>query len=67
MAEKLVQHRHCQKCLKAIPLGEEYCNDECKDQWNLMIKANRRKNIMTMIWMAISVFVLVFILAYSYN
>jgi predicted nucleic acid-binding Zn ribbon protein len=32
-----------------------------------MIKANRRKNIMTMIWMAISVFVLVFIWAYSYN
>jgi hypothetical protein len=30
-----------------------------------MIKANRRKNIMTWIWMAISVFVLVFILAYS--
>ena len=42
MAEKLVQHRHCQMCLKAIPLSEEYCNDECKEKWDQLIKANKK-------------------------
>jgi predicted nucleic acid-binding Zn ribbon protein len=55
MAEKLVQHRHCQTCLKAIPLGEEFCNDECKENWNLMIKANKKKNLIVMIWMIVIV------------
>ncbi len=55
MAEKLVQHRHCQTCLKATPLGEEFCNDECKENWKLMIKANKKKNLIVMVWMVVIV------------
>ncbi len=55
MAEKLVQHRHCQSCLKAIPIGEEYCSDACKDDWNDLVKANKKKNLMAIVWMAVVV------------
>jgi predicted nucleic acid-binding Zn ribbon protein len=63
MAEKLVQHRHCQMCLKAIPLGEEYCNDECKENWNKLIKANKKKNLIVMVWMVVIVIFAVLILS----
>jgi predicted nucleic acid-binding Zn ribbon protein len=51
MAEKLIQHRHCQVCLKAIPIGEEFCNEECKDKWARIIKANKKKNLIWMMMM----------------
>jgi predicted nucleic acid-binding Zn ribbon protein len=65
MAEKLVQHRHCQMCLKATPLGEEYCSEECKDNWNKLIKQNKRKNVIVWIWMMVAVIVLIFIMMVS--
>jgi predicted nucleic acid-binding Zn ribbon protein len=55
MAEKLVQHRHCQSCLKAIPIGEEYCSDECKANWDQLVKANKKKNLMAIVWMVVVV------------
>jgi predicted nucleic acid-binding Zn ribbon protein len=55
MAEKVVQHRHCQTCLKAIPIEEEFCNDECKEKWNQLIKANKKKNLIVLLWMVIVV------------
>ncbi|UCE74971.1 MAG: DUF2116 family Zn-ribbon domain-containing protein [Methanomassiliicoccales archaeon] len=64
MAEKLVQHRHCQMCLKATPLGEEFCNDDCKEKWNQLIKANKKKNLMVMVWMVIVVIFAVLILSF---
>ncbi len=61
MAEKLVQHRHCQSCLKAVPLGVEFCNDECKDKWNQLIRANKKKNLIMIVWMVLVViFVMIF-------
>jgi predicted nucleic acid-binding Zn ribbon protein len=64
MAEKLVQHRHCQSCLKAIPLGEDYCNDECKEKWNQLIKANKKKNLIVIVWMVVFViFAMIFMSA----
>lgn len=64
MAEKLVQHRHCQMCLKATPLGEEFCNDDCKEKWNQLIKANKKKNLIVMVWMVIVVIFAVLILSF---
>ncbi|MEE9152381.1 MAG: DUF2116 family Zn-ribbon domain-containing protein [Thermoplasmata archaeon] len=65
MAEKLVQHRHCQMCLKAIPLGEEYCNDECKENWKQLIKANKKKNLIMILWMAVVVIFAILILSFG--
>jgi predicted nucleic acid-binding Zn ribbon protein len=50
-------------CLKAIPLGEEYCNDECKEDWNKLIKANKKKNLIVMVWMVVIVIFAVLILS----
>jgi predicted nucleic acid-binding Zn ribbon protein len=55
MAEKLVQHRHCQSCLKAIPIGEEFCNEECKGKWDDLIKANKKKFWVSIMWMVVVV------------
>lgn len=55
MAEKMVQHRHCRVCEKAIPSGEEYCNEECESKWNQMIKANKKKFWITILWMVLFV------------
>jgi predicted nucleic acid-binding Zn ribbon protein len=55
MAEKLIQHRHCRVCEKAIPANEEFCNEECKDKWNQMVKANKKKFWVTILWMVLFV------------
>ena len=39
---KLLQHRHCQVCSKAIPLSEEICSEECKTEFEKLVK--KRKN-----------------------
>ena len=38
---KLLQHRHCQICSKAIPLSEELCSEECKLELENLIKKKR--------------------------
>ncbi|UCE38071.1 MAG: DUF2116 family Zn-ribbon domain-containing protein [Thermoplasmata archaeon] len=53
MAEKLIQHRHCRVCEKAIPVGEEFCNEECNEKWNQLIKANKKKFWITILWMVV--------------
>ena len=41
MAEKLLQHKHCQICGRAVPLGEDYCGDECKKKMEDVVKRKR--------------------------
>lgn len=40
-AGKLLQHRHCQVCSKAIPIKEEYCSEECKVEFEALVKKRR--------------------------
>lgn len=39
---KLLQHRHCQVCSKAIPISEEVCSEKCKIELEEMVKKRRR-------------------------
>lgn len=41
MVEKLLQHKHCVVCGKAIPLEEELCSDECRKERDAMLKKKR--------------------------
>jgi predicted nucleic acid-binding Zn ribbon protein len=59
---KLLQHRHCQVCSKAIPLSEEYCSEECKVEFDALVK-KRRTYIYVMYGMILLVIV-VMILSY---
>ena len=42
---KLVDHRHCKVCAKAIPPGEEFCSDKCREifeEWQRKERRGRR-------------------------
>lgn len=41
MAEKIPQHVHCNLCWKAIPVGEKFCSDDCKQKYQNMRKKGR--------------------------
>jgi len=45
---KLLQHRHCQICSKAIPMSEEFCSEKCKVEFEAMVK--KRKNYIYLIY-----------------
>ncbi len=62
MAEKLVQHKHCRICSKAVPLDEEVCSEECQAKLEQFMKANKKKNIMVLFMMVLSFFLLFLIL-----
>ena len=41
MAEKIPQHVHCHVCWKAIPVGETFCSDECKQRYQKLMRTKR--------------------------
>ena len=59
-AGKLLQHRHCQVCYKAIPLREEFCSDTCIGEYNKIMK--KRKNTLYLFYAMIIVFMFLFVL-----
>ena len=38
MAEKIPQHKHCTNCNKAVPVSESFCSDNCKQEWDVLVK-----------------------------
>jgi len=60
MAEKIPQHVHCNMCWKAIPVGETFCSDECREKYQAMKKKGRILwYIMLFLIVAFSVLILV--------
>ncbi|MEM3398189.1 MAG: DUF2116 family Zn-ribbon domain-containing protein [Nitrososphaerota archaeon] len=39
---KLVDHRHCKICARAIPPGEEFCSDKCRQVFEDYKKREKR-------------------------
>ena len=39
---KLIDHRHCKVCGKAIPPGEEFCSDECRQKYMGWIEKEKK-------------------------
>ena len=48
MAEKLLQHKHCRQCSKAILLDQVFCDDDCRSQHQSMMKKKRNQLLMLM-------------------
>ena len=48
MAEKISPHNHCHMCMKAIPVGEKLCSEECRQKYTTLIK--RRRIIWLFLW-----------------
>jgi len=51
MVEKIPQHMHCQICGKAVASAETLCSDECKTQYQALVK--KRKTYMYIMYAAI--------------
>jgi predicted nucleic acid-binding Zn ribbon protein len=61
MVEKLLQHKHCRICEKAIPFEEEFCSEECKTKWNIILK--RRKWTMYFFYGIVILFIVLLLLS----
>lgn len=63
MVEKIPQHSHCQICGKAIPVDERFCSDKCEEEYDEYVK--KRKRWMYLMWGALAVLMIVFILSFT--
>lgn len=63
MVEKVPQHGHCQICGKAIPIKESVCSEECKEEYEKLMK--KRKYYLYIMYAAIFVVIIMFILSYQ--
>lgn len=61
MAEKILQHKHCPICGRAILTEEEYCGDKCKNDFESMIR--KRKILMYLMYGAIFLFVMIMVVS----
>jgi len=43
MTDILPDHTHCIMCDEPIPVGEEYCSDKCKDEYQSKVKKEARR------------------------
>lgn len=43
MSEKLLQHKHCRYCEKAISIKDVYCSKDCQLQHQMMMKKKRNQ------------------------
>ena len=61
MVEKLIQHKHCLVCGRAIPSAEELCGDECKVERDSVLK--KKKTYVYMMYGAIIVMIVFLIIS----
>jgi len=43
VAEKLLQHRHCRECGKAITPDQKYCSKECEKKHTTLVQKKKRQ------------------------
>lgn len=61
MPEKLLQHKHCVSCGKAVPASQDFCSEECTEKHRAVISKKRRQ--LLILWIgAMAVIVLAFFL-----
>jgi predicted nucleic acid-binding Zn ribbon protein len=63
MAERLVQHKHCPVCGKAMSTEKETCSDECSVRREAQIR--ERKRTMYIFYFAMAIMVVVLVLQFT--
>jgi len=48
MVEKVLQHKHCQICGRAITVDDTFCSAECENRYNHYVKKQKRSNYLMM-------------------
>ena len=63
MVERIIQHKHCIQCRKAIPSEEEYCSEICKEHHQILIKRRQKYVNLMYVFMMIVIagYILIFI------
>jgi predicted nucleic acid-binding Zn ribbon protein len=62
MADRLVQHKHCPVCQKAMSASKDTCSAECAERWESQRKEKKR----TLYLFYVSIAVLVVVLALQF-
>jgi predicted nucleic acid-binding Zn ribbon protein len=63
MAEKLLQHKHCRFCSKAILPDQDFCDEDCTNQHREMLRKKRNQLLMLMAF-AIGMMLMTLLLPY---
>ncbi len=63
MAERLVQHRHCKVCGKAVAPSDLTCSDDCAAAWKAQQKS--KKQTLYLFYASIVVLLIVLMLSLS--
>jgi len=53
-------HSHCIVCGKAIPYGEKFCSEKCKNEYEKIIK--RRKMYVYIMYLALAILIILFMI-----
>jgi predicted nucleic acid-binding Zn ribbon protein len=61
MAEKVPQHTHCIMCMKAIPVGETLCSEDCRQKHQSMLK--RRKIMLYLMYGMLAALIVVIVVS----
>ena len=64
MVERLLQHKHCAECGKAIQVTEKFCSDECKKKRETFVQKKKRQLLM-LYFGSFIVFVVVVIISFG--
>ncbi len=52
---KYEEHKHCIVCGRAIHISQDFCGQECKDQYNKADKKKSKKNTISIVIMVVMV------------
>ena len=63
MTERIVQHKHCPECGKAMSATKEFCSDECKQSRE--VKQRERKRTLYTFYALIALMIVLFFLQIS--
>ncbi|KAA0006903.1 MAG: DUF2116 family Zn-ribbon domain-containing protein [Thermoplasmata archaeon] len=55
-------HNHCIICGKAIPAGEKFCSEKCKQEYERMVK--RRKLYVYLMYLALALLLIMLFVSY---
>ena len=58
---KYEEHKHCVVCGRAVSQAQDFCSQECKDQYNKADKDKGKKNTIQIVIMVVLVIVMIFV------
>jgi len=59
---RIVDHRHCRVCGKAIPPNQEFCSENCRKTYEgLQRREKRMRNMLLLVYALIFIFIFLLI------